>query len=108
MPTTVSSELPASPVPSVVGSRSLLHAASEPSSMPVTNASINPARSLAAAIFSDSWALQQVWLFWVAPLFGAAIAALVYRAFAAEPVEDSLFAEDELYVAEDDVVVVER
>ena len=76
--------------------------------MPVTNASINPARSLAAAIFSDSWALQQVWLFWVAPLFGAAIAALVYRAFAAEPVEDSLFAEDELYVAEDDVVVVER
>ncbi|UZN02116.1 aquaporin [Cellulomonas sp. S1-8] len=76
--------------------------------MPVTNGSINPARSLAAAIFSDSWALQQVWLFWVAPLLGAAIAALVYRAFAAEPVEDSLFAEDELYVAEEDVVVVDR
>jgi len=75
---------------------------------PVTNASINPARSLAAAIFSDSWAFEQVWLFWVAPLLGAAIAALVYRAFAAEPVEDSLFAEDELYVAEEDVLVVER
>lgn len=75
---------------------------------PVTNGSINPARSLAAAIFSDSWALEQVWLFWVAPLFGAAIAALVYRAFAAEPLEDSLFAEDDLYVAEEDVVVVER
>ncbi|MBO3088577.1 aquaporin [Cellulomonas dongxiuzhuiae] len=75
---------------------------------PVTNGSINPARSLAAAIFSDSWALQQVWLFWVAPLLGAAIAALIYRAFAAEPAEDSLFAEDELYVAEDDVVVVNR
>lgn len=76
--------------------------------MPVTNASINPARSLASAIFSESWALQQVWLFWVAPLFGAAIAALVYRAFAAEPEEDSLFAEDELLVADEDVVVVER
>jgi len=75
---------------------------------PVTNGSINPARSLAAAIFSDSWALEQVWLFWVAPLFGAAIAALVYRAFAAEPEEDSLFAEDELYVADEDVVVVDR
>ncbi len=77
--------------------------------MPVTNGSLNPARSLAAAIFSESWALQQVWLFWVAPLLGAAIAALVYRAFAAEPPqEDSLFGEDELYVAEEDVVVVER
>ena len=75
---------------------------------PVTNGSINPARSLAAAIFSESWALEQVWLFWVAPLLGAAIAALVYRAFAAEPVEDSLFAEDELYVADEDVVVVDR
>ncbi len=75
---------------------------------PVTNGSINPARSLAAAIFSESWALEQVWLFWVAPLLGAAIAALVYRAFAAEPVEDSLFGEDELYVADDDVVVTPR
>ncbi|MCC2320363.1 MIP family channel protein [Cellulomonas xiejunii] len=75
---------------------------------PVTNGSINPARSLAAAIFSESWALEQVWLFWAAPLLGAAIAALIYRAFAAEPVEDSLFGEDELYVAEDDVVVVDR
>jgi aquaporin Z len=76
--------------------------------MPVTNGSLNPARSLAAAIFSDSWARDQVWLFWAAPLLGAAIAALVYRAFAAEPPEDSLFGEDELYVAEEDVLVVER
>ncbi len=76
--------------------------------MPVTNGSLNPARSLAAAAFSDSWALSQVWLFWAAPLLGAAIAALVYRAFAAEPPEDSLFGEDELYVAEEDVLVVER
>ena len=76
--------------------------------MPVTNGSINPARSLATALFSESWALGQLWLFWAAPLLGAAIAALVYRAFAAEPVEDSLFAEDELFVADEDVVVVER
>ncbi|MFC0644732.1 aquaporin [Cellulomonas phragmiteti] len=76
--------------------------------LPVTNGSLNPARSLAAAIFSESWALEQVWLFWAAPLLGAAIAALVYRAFAAEPLEDSLFAEDDLYVAEEDVVVVDR
>ena len=68
----------------------------------------HPNCSLAAAIFSDGWALSQVWLFWVAPLLGAAIAALVYRAFAAEPPEDSLFGEDELYVAEEDVLVVER
>lgn len=73
--------------------------------MPVTNGSINPARSLAAAIFSDAWALEQVWLFWAAPLAGALIAALVYRAFAPEPPEDSLFAEDDLYVVEEDVVV---
>ncbi|MFS0706463.1 aquaporin, partial [Cellulomonas sp. 179-A 9B4 NHS] len=75
---------------------------------PVTNGSLNPARSLAAAIFSERWALEQVWLFWAAPLLGAAIAALVYRAFATEPTEDSLFGEDETYVVEDDVVVVEE
>ncbi|WP_136519257.1 MULTISPECIES: aquaporin [Cellulomonas] len=75
---------------------------------PVTNGSLNPARSLAAALFSQSWALEQVWLFWAAPLLGAAIAALVYRAFAAEPAEDSLFGEDETYVVEDDVVVVDE
>lgn len=77
--------------------------------LPVTNGSINPARSLATALFAEGWALQQVWLFVLAPLLGAAIAALVYRAFASEPVEeDSLFAEDDLYVTEEDAVVVER
>ncbi len=49
--------------------------------LPVTNASLNPARSTAVAILSPSWALSQLWLFWVAPLLGAAIAALLYRAF---------------------------
>ncbi|MGY4643296.1 MIP family channel protein [Cellulomonas sp. URHB0016] len=75
--------------------------------MPVTNASLNPARSMATALFSDSWAWHQIWLFWVAPLLGAAIAALVYRAFAAEPVEDNLLEEDDLYVTTDDVLVVD-
>ena len=50
--------------------------------------------------------LGQLWLFWVAPLVGAALAGLVYRAFAAEPVEDNLLEEDDAYVTTDDVVVV--
>jgi aquaporin Z len=74
--------------------------------IPVTNASLNPARSTATAIFSESWALSQLWLFWVAPLVGAALAGLVYRAFAAEPAEDNLLEEDDAYVTEDDVLVV--
>ena len=73
---------------------------------PVTNGSLNPVRSTAAAIFSESWALGQLWLFWVAPLVGAALAGLVYRAFAAEPAEDNLLEEDDAYVTTDDVVVV--
>ncbi len=44
---------------------------------PVTNASVNPARSTATALFSESWALTQLWAFWVAPLIGAAIAGAV-------------------------------
>ncbi|SDC34428.1 aquaporin Z [Sanguibacter gelidistatuariae] len=51
---------------------------------PFDGGSLNPARSLAAALFSDGWALSQVWIFWVAPLVGAAIAALFYRGFAGE------------------------
>ena len=45
--------------------------------IPVTNASVNPARSTATAIFSDSWALGQLWVFWVGPLVGAAIAGVI-------------------------------
>jgi aquaporin Z len=48
-------------------------------SIPVTNTSVNPARSTGVAIFQGSWALQQLWLFWVAPIIGAAIGALAYR-----------------------------
>jgi aquaporin Z len=48
-------------------------------SIPVTNTSVNPARSTAPALFVGGWALAQLWLFWLAPLAGAAIAGLVYR-----------------------------
>lgn len=51
----------------------------------VGNAPFNPARATASALFSSSWSLEQLWLFWVAPLAGAAIAGLVFRGFA-EPV----------------------
>jgi aquaporin Z len=48
-------------------------------SIPVTNTSVNPARSTGPAIFVGGWALGQLWLFWVAPILGAAIAGVVYR-----------------------------
>lgn len=50
-------------------------------SIPVTNTSVNPARSTGPAIFVGGWALQQLWLFWIAPLVGAALAGLTYRFF---------------------------
>lgn len=48
-------------------------------SIPVTNTSVNPARSTAVALFQGSWAVQQLWAFWVAPLVGAGVAGLVRR-----------------------------
>jgi aquaporin Z len=48
-------------------------------SIPVTNTSVNPARSTGPALFVGGWALAQLWLFWVAPLLGASLAGLVYR-----------------------------
>ena len=51
-------------------------------SIPVTNTSVNPARSTSQAIFQGSWALDQLWLFWVAPLVGAVIGAGIYRIMA--------------------------
>ena len=50
--------------------------------IPVTNTSVNPARSIGPALFVGGWALQQLWLFIVAPLIGAALAAVVYRGMA--------------------------
>lgn len=55
-------------------------------SIPVTNTSVNPARSTGVAIFQGDWALMQLWLFWVAPIVGAFLAGLVYRWFETEDV----------------------
>lgn len=51
-------------------------------SIPVTNTSVNPARSTAVAVFTGGWALSQLWLFWVAPLAGAVLGALAYKGVA--------------------------
>jgi len=48
-------------------------------SIPVTNTSVNPARSTGVAVFVGDWALAQLWLFWVAPIVGALIGAAIYR-----------------------------
>ncbi|GAO42204.1 aquaporin Z [Flavihumibacter petaseus] len=48
-------------------------------SIPVTNTSVNPARSTSQALFAGSWALGQLWLFWVAPILGAAIAGVISK-----------------------------
>ncbi len=53
-------------------------------SIPVTATSVNPARSTGPALFVGGWALSQLWLFWIAPLVGAALAGVVYPAFAGE------------------------
>ena len=57
-------------------------------SIPVTNTSVNPARSTATALFVGGWALQQLWLFWLAPVIGAAIAGFVSKAILEGSVEE--------------------
>jgi len=52
--------------------------------IPVTNTSVNPARSTGPAIFAGGWALQQLWMFWVAPLIGGGLGAGIYRALFSE------------------------
>ncbi|MFZ0432372.1 MAG: aquaporin, partial [Candidatus Acidiferrales bacterium] len=47
--------------------------------IPVTNGSVNPARSTGPAIFAGGWAIGQLWLFWVAPLIGGALGGGIYR-----------------------------
>ncbi len=54
-------------------------------SIPVTNTSVNPARSTGVAMFVGDWALAQLWLFWVAPILGAVLGAAVYRVVGGEP-----------------------
>jgi len=53
-------------------------------SIPVTNTSVNPARSTGPAVIVGGWALAQLWLFWVAPLIGAGLAGMAYRVFTGE------------------------
>ncbi len=53
-------------------------------SIPVTNTSVNPARSTGVAVFAGGWAIQQLWLFWLAPIVGAAVAGIVYPALFAD------------------------
>jgi aquaporin Z len=53
--------------------------------IPVTNLSVNPARSTGPAIFVGGWALSQLWLFWVAPIVGGALGGGIYRALFSEP-----------------------
>ncbi|HEY8752355.1 MAG TPA: aquaporin [Arthrobacter sp.] len=87
----------------------------------VGNAPFNPARATASAVFSSGWALEQLWLFWVAPVVGAAIAGLVFRGFAepapavtgsasdgsaARDVED--FDDDDADAVDDAAVVAEQ
>jgi len=55
-------------------------------SIPVTNTSVNPARSTGPAVFIQGWALTQLWLFWTAPLLGGAVGALLYRVVTLESV----------------------
>ena len=53
-------------------------------SIPVTNTSVNPARSTAVAVYVGDWATDQLWLFWVAPVVGALLGAAIYRLVGAE------------------------
>jgi aquaporin Z len=56
-------------------------------SIPVTNTSVNPARSTGPAVFVGDWALAQLWMFWVLPIIGAALAGFVYKALLEGPPE---------------------
>ncbi len=54
-------------------------------SIPVTNTSVNPARSTGVALFAGGWAVSQLWLFWVAPIVGALIGAVIYKYIGGSP-----------------------
>jgi len=58
-------------------------------SIPVTNTSVNPARSTGVALFVGDWAIGQLWLFWVAPIVGALLGAVAYHFIASEEAEDT-------------------
>ena len=58
-------------------------------SIPVTNTSVNPARSTGVALFVGDWAIMQLWLFWIAPILGATLGAVVYRLIGGEGEEEN-------------------
>jgi aquaporin Z len=60
--------------------------------IPVTNTSVNPARSTGPALFVGGWAVEQLWLFWLAPIIGAAIAGIIYHAIFEEPAPQKIAA----------------
>ena len=57
-------------------------------SIPVTNTSVNPARSTGPALFGPEIAVSQLWLFWVAPIVGALIGAVIYKALLSNPADE--------------------
>jgi aquaporin Z len=59
-------------------------------SIPLTNTSVNPARSTGPALFAGGWALQQLWMFWVAPIIGGALGGVIYRSLFSEAVEPTV------------------
>ena len=73
-------------------------------SIPVTNTSVNPARSTGPAIFVQGWAVNQLWLFWVAPILGALLAGVVYSWM----VGDDDLVPAETVAGDEEVVVVEQ
>lgn len=64
-------------------------------SIPVTNTSVNPARSTGVALFVGGWAVQQLWLFWVAPIVGAIIGAGIYRLVGEPSIAEKVESEEE-------------
>ena len=56
-------------------------------SIPVTNTSVNPARSTGVAVFVGGWAVAQLWLFWIAPIVGGVLGAAIYRLLGSDEVE---------------------
>jgi aquaporin Z len=63
-------------------------------SIPVTNTSVNPARSTGQALFVGDWAVMQLWLFWLAPLVGALLAGTLYRALLQRDIKEPVIAGD--------------
>jgi aquaporin Z len=82
-----SDRAPAGFAPIAIGlSLTLIHLIS----IPVTNTSVNPARSTGVALFTDSWALGQLWLFWLAPIVGAAIAGFTHDLITGDKAETAI------------------